>query len=63
MKGSSTINCGIPPKIISNCNPQLMSDPAKKISLTLGLTQNISTAYYPQTDGQSEYTSTVTPSA
>jgi len=47
---------GIPNKIISNRDPQLTSKLAKEICQITKIDQNISTAYYPQTDEQSKRT-------
>jgi len=47
---------GIPNKIISNRDPQLTSKLAKEICQITKIDQNISTAYYPQTDKQSKRT-------
>ena len=47
---------GIPNKIISDRDPRLTSKLAKEICHEAGIDQNISTAYHPQTDGQSEQT-------
>ena len=47
---------GIPKKIIFDRDPRLTSQFAKEICKELGIQQNISTAYHPQTDGQSERT-------
>ena len=47
---------GIPKKIISDKDPQLTLQFAKEICKKLGVQQNISTAYHPQTDGQLERT-------
>src|SRR5258708_17586580 len=47
---------GIPNKIISDRDPWVMSDLAKAICKEGNIQQNISTAYHPQTDGQSERT-------
>ena len=47
---------GIPKKIISNRDPQFTSAFIKELCQLLGVHQNISTAYHPQTDGQSECT-------
>ena len=44
---------GIPSKIISDRDPKLTSRLAQDICAELGIQQNISTAYHPQTDGQS----------
>jgi hypothetical protein len=49
-------NYGIPKKIISNRDPRLTSQLAKEICKITSINQNISTAYHPQTDGQSERT-------
>jgi hypothetical protein len=45
---------GIPTKIILDQDPRLMSKLAKEICQEANIDQNISTAYHPQTDGQSE---------
>jgi hypothetical protein len=47
---------GIPNKIISDKDPQFTSKLAKEICQITKIDQNISTVYYPQTDGQSEKT-------
>jgi hypothetical protein len=47
---------GIPTKIISDRDPRLTSKLAKEICQEADIDQNISTAYHPQTDGQSEWT-------
>ena len=47
---------GIPKKIISDRDPRFTSSFAQGICQFLGIKQNISTAYHPQTDGQSERT-------
>ena len=47
---------GIPKKIISDRDPRFTSAFAKELCNLLGVHQNISTAYHPQTDGQSERT-------
>jgi hypothetical protein len=47
---------GIPSKIISDRDPRLTSKMAKEICQEAEIDQNISTAYHPQTDGQSERT-------
>jgi hypothetical protein len=47
---------GIPDKIISDRDPRLTSKLAKEICHIAKIDQNISTAYHPQTDGQSERT-------
>ena len=47
---------GLPSKVISNRDPRFVSRFMKEICCLLGITQNISTAYLPRTDGQSEQT-------
>jgi hypothetical protein len=47
---------GIPKKIISDRDPRLTSQLARDICAEIGIQQNVSTAYHPQTDGQSERT-------
>ena len=47
---------GLPTCIISNQDPHFTSTFSRELCRTLGITQNISTAYHPQTDGQSERT-------
>ena len=47
---------GLPHRIISDCNPRFTSVFSRELCRTLGISQNISTAYHPQTDGQSECT-------
>jgi hypothetical protein len=47
---------GIPSKIISDRDTRLTSSLARDICNEAGIEQNISTAYHPQTDGQSERT-------
>jgi hypothetical protein len=47
---------GIPSKIISDRDTRLTSSLARDICKQAGIEQNISTAYHPQTDGQSERT-------
>jgi len=47
---------GIPSKIISDRDVQLTSHFSKELCKQLDIQQNISTAYHPQTDGQSEKT-------
>ena len=44
----------IPTWVILDCDPRFMSSLFKELCRTLGIRQNISTAYHPQTDGQSE---------
>ena len=45
---------GLPSKIISNRDPRFISKFMKQLCHLMGITQNISMAYHPQTDGQSE---------
>jgi transposase InsO family protein len=47
---------GLPQKIISDRDTQFTSHFAKEICRQLGIEQNISSTYHPQTDGQSEKT-------
>ena len=47
---------GLPHHIISDHDPQFTSVFSRELCHTLGISQNISTAYHPQTDGQSECT-------
>ena len=47
---------GLPSKVISDRDPRFVSRFMKEICRLLGITQNISTAYHPRTDGQSEWT-------
>ena len=47
---------GLPNCIISNRDPRFTSIFSRKLCQTLGIMQNISTAYHPQTDGQLERT-------
>ena len=47
---------GLPSKVISDRDPRFVSRFMKEICRLLGITQNISTAYHPRTDGQSERT-------
>ena len=47
---------GLPHRIISDHNPRFTSVFSRELCHTLGILQNISTAYHPQTDGQSERT-------
>ena len=46
----------LPTRIITNRDPRFTSTFSRELCRTLGITQNISTAYHPQTDGQSERT-------
>jgi hypothetical protein len=45
---------GLPTKIISDQDPRFASKFTRELCKTLGIQQNISTAYHPRTDGQSE---------
>ena len=47
---------GIPSRIISDRDPRFTSTFTRELCRTLSINQNISTAYHPQTDGQSERT-------
>ena len=47
---------GLPYRIISDRDPRFTSVFSRELCRTLGISQNISTAYHPQTDGQSERT-------
>jgi hypothetical protein len=46
----------LPQKVISDCNPQLAGKFARALCTVLEITQNMSTAFHPRTDGQSERT-------
>jgi hypothetical protein len=46
----------LPHKVISNWDPQFTSNFTKELCEMLGVKQNISLAYHPQTDGQSKCT-------
>ena len=45
---------GIPKKITSDRGPQFTSELMKELCTQLGIQQNLSTAYHPQTNGQVE---------
>src|SRR5580692_7732316 len=45
---------GMPAKVISDRDPRFTSNFAKALTQKLGITQNISTAFHPQTDGLTE---------
>ena len=45
---------GIPKRVISDRDPQFTSHFAKAFTMHLGIRQNLSTAFHPQTDGISE---------
>ena len=47
---------GIPTKLISDWDTRFTSSWFKELCRVLSITQNLSTAYHPQTDGQSERT-------
>ena len=49
-------NFGLPNKIISNRDPQFASKFTQELCRLMGIKQNISTAYHPRKDGQSERT-------
>ena len=46
---------GIPKRIISDRDPRFTSHFAKALATKLGINQNLSTAFHPQTDGLSEH--------
>jgi hypothetical protein len=50
------LHYGIPLKVISDCDPRLDSTFTTHLCRLLGIKQNISTVYHPQTDGQSKHT-------
>jgi hypothetical protein len=45
---------GLPSKVISNRDPQFISKFMRELCHLIGATQNMSTAYHPRTNGQSE---------
>jgi len=45
---------GIPRKILSNRGPQFISKFMEELTKALGMKRQLSTAYHPQTDGQTE---------
>jgi len=45
---------GIPQKVISDQGPQFVSRFMKELCSQLGIERNLSTAYYPQTNGQTK---------
>ena len=47
---------GLPSKLISDRDTQFMSKLFKELCQQLGIRQNLSSAYHPQTDGESERT-------
>jgi len=48
------VHYGLPNKIISDRDPRLTADLFKELCHTFGVKRNMSMAYHPQTDGQSE---------
>ncbi len=44
----------VPKRIISDCDPHFTSNFSKAICKALGIQQNLSTAFHPRTDGQTE---------
>jgi len=48
----------LPKRIISDCDPQFTSAFAKEMCKTLGIQQNLSTAFHPRTDRQTEQINT-----
>ena len=46
---------GLPDKIVSDWDPRFTSKFVRELCRTLGIQQNISSAYHPRTDGQSEH--------
>ena len=46
---------GLPSKIISDRDPRFVSKFMKELCRLMGITQNVSTAYHPRTDGQAEW--------
>ena len=53
---AEVIHYRLPCRIISDQDPRFTSVFSRELCRTLGITQNISTTYHPQTDGQSERT-------
>jgi len=45
---------GLPNTVISDCGPQFASGFMKELNKILGINTKLSTAYHPQTDGQTE---------
>jgi transposase InsO family protein len=45
---------GLPRKVISDRGPQLTAQFMKDLNKLIGIKSNLSTAYHPQTDGQTE---------
>jgi hypothetical protein len=50
------VHFGLPTKVISDRDPRFASKFTRELCKVLGISQNISTAYHPRTDGQSERT-------
>jgi hypothetical protein len=50
------LHYGVPQKVISDRDPHFTAMFTKELCQMLGIKQNISMAYHPQTDGQSEHT-------
>jgi hypothetical protein len=48
------LHYGVPQKVISDRDPRFTAAFTKELCQMLGIKQNISMAYHPQTDGQSE---------
>ena len=46
---------GLPKKVISDRGPQFVAQFMKDLHKLMGVTANISTAYHPQMDGQTEH--------
>ena len=46
---------GLPKRIISDRDPRFVGDIWTKLMATMGTSLSFSTAYHPQTDGQSEH--------
>ena len=45
---------GLPSRVISDRDPRFASKFTRELCRILGISQNVSTAYHPRTDGQSE---------
>ena len=50
------VRFGLPSRFISDRDPQFVSKFMRELCKILGISQNISTAFHPRTDGQSERT-------
>ena len=46
----------LPSQVISDCDPRFVSKFTQELCRILGISQNVSTAYHPRMDGQSEQT-------